>query len=266
MDASIVTPIAQAVPSGKPVRAFDTGRVIRLALERLRARGLVFLIGALILVGLPTAATHWLLALSSTHAWTAGKWIAYFGFSIAPFSLIVLFRAWISLVIVADTTGQQTPFSAQAGALCSMGLSLIAYAILHALGIWGATVLLIVPAVMLYVAWIVAIPALAVEGLGPRAAFRRSLALTRGMRWPIFALLAPTWIGATVFNLVAEKLASGGVAFGRMMSVPIVGYVVLPITASVGQVVIAVMVAAIYVELTRMYQHLGSKTVADVFT
>jgi hypothetical protein len=59
-------------------------------------------------------------------------------------------------------------------------------------------VLLIVPGLMLYMAWWVAAPALVVERLGPFEALRRSASLTKNARWKVFGielvLAVGTWV------------------------------------------------------------------------
>ena len=52
-----------------------------------------------------------------------------------------------------------------------------------------ASILLIVPGIMLYLRWSVAIPAQVAENTGVFAAMKRSADLTKGRRWSIFGLL-----------------------------------------------------------------------------
>ena len=66
---------------------------------------------------------------------------------------------------------------------------ILGVAILTSLGIVSASLLLLVPGVILAVRWAVALPVCMVEGLGPAASIRRSAALTRGHRWKVFAIL-----------------------------------------------------------------------------
>jgi hypothetical protein len=58
-------------------------------------------------------------------------------------------------------------------------------ALLVALAVSAGTALLVVPGLAALSATMVAVPAAASEGLGPRAAVARSLALTRGSRWEL---------------------------------------------------------------------------------
>ncbi|MGO9743444.1 MAG: hypothetical protein ACLPN5_18400 [Roseiarcus sp.] len=63
-----------------------------------------------------------------------------------------------------------------------------------------ATVLLLVPGVIVMCAIYVAIPACVIETLGPRASLERSRELTKGRRWAIFGLLLIVIVGAIVIQ------------------------------------------------------------------
>src|SRR5262249_30262320 len=67
-------------------------------------------------------------------------------------------------------------------------LLLIGLAFLAAILILLAMILLIVPGLMLYVMWLVGLPACVVERLGPWTSLRRSQQLTKGHRWKLFLL------------------------------------------------------------------------------
>jgi hypothetical protein len=67
------------------------------------------------------------------------------------------------------------------------GLPVVAAGFLVWLAVLGGTLLLVVPGIVVMVATSVAVPAAVVERRGAVAAFRRSLELTRGSRWPLFA-------------------------------------------------------------------------------
>jgi hypothetical protein len=74
----------------------------------------------------------------------------------------------------------------------NVGLSrffpLIGVAFLAGLLIVLALILLIIPGLILYTMWFVAVPACVVERFGPWTSLRRSRELTKGYRWKLFAL------------------------------------------------------------------------------
>ena len=78
-----------------------------------------------------------------------------------------------------------------------------------------ASLLLIIPGLILFTAWYVAIPACVVERLGPWTSLQRSAALTKGNRWKvarlIIVLAVITGIGE---GLVAAVTAEAGMTIG----------------------------------------------------
>jgi len=98
---------------------------------------------------------------------------------------------------------------------------ILGLAILSSIVIGLASLLLLVPGVMLAVRWAVALPVCVVEGLGPIASMERSAVLTRGHRWKVFAILLlmviigalAGWIVAAVFRSLAGPLAGALASF-----------------------------------------------------
>jgi hypothetical protein len=72
----------------------------------------------------------------------------------------------------------------------------------------------IIPGVLLYLAWAVAVPALVIDGTGVFGAFGRSAFLTRGARWNIFG------IGLVVLVLYYVLLAGVGIVTVAITGLP----------------------------------------------
>jgi hypothetical protein len=89
---------------------------------------------------------------------------------------------------LSDFRGEPVRFGRclEAAAICFFPV--LAITILGALGITAASLLLIVPGIVLTLAWSVAVPVRMVEGKGIFAAFARSRALSKGYRWQILVL------------------------------------------------------------------------------
>jgi Membrane domain of glycerophosphoryl diester phosphodiesterase len=97
--------------------------------------------------------------------------------------------------------------------------AIVAVAFLLGIALLLGLMLFILPAIVMAVRWVVALPACIVEGLGPFDSFRRSAELTEGHRWKIFGLLVVAlllFIGARllvgipsewIVNLVPESIA-----------------------------------------------------------
>ena len=261
MDASVVSPITQAGAGDGPVAPLDIPRVIRRGLRLIRARPFSVLAASLLLNGAPQAMLAWLQVEPYTGRLArAGITLA---FTIAMSGLGALYVAWLALQLADD--GSARPGSS----FPSMRRMLVAAPAVFAAGMIscvatiGASILLLVPGLMVAVAWSVAAPALAVERLGPLAALSRSADLTRGNRWRIFGLMAI----ALVFLAVLGALAI--MPFGKQ-TVPLLGAIVtlssitvIPLVSAVSRALINALLASIYVEVTR---HDRSTALAEVFT
>jgi hypothetical protein len=66
--------------------------------------------------------------------------------------------------------------------------------------------LIVVPAAIVVTVLFVAVPVCVVEGLGPLAALRRSVQLTKGHRWRIFALWFATLLTEIIVQIVLDRL------------------------------------------------------------
>jgi hypothetical protein len=127
---------------------------------------------------------------------------------------------------------------------------LLGLGLLAGLGIAAATLALIIPGLMLAIAWSVAVPVYIAEGLGLRACLGRSAALTKGHRWKILGLFM--MLGLVMILLtVAEKLTAG---------FPLAGATRLLIA-----VLSSVATAALYVELCLVKDGGSPQQLAQVF-
>jgi hypothetical protein len=85
-------------------------------------------------------------------------------------------------------------------------LPIIGLLILMGLGIGAGMIFLIVPGIILYMMWYVALPACVVERLGPAASLSRSAGLTKGSRWKIFGLVILIWIVGSIISMTAHAV------------------------------------------------------------
>jgi hypothetical protein len=95
-------------------------------------------------------------------------------------------------------------FSAAAPAI----LSLIAFGILFAIGVFVGFVLVIVPGLILLTFWSVGAPAIVAEGAGPIEAFGRSWRLVRGSAWSVFGSLLLVLIIVIVIGFILVAIAN----------------------------------------------------------
>ena len=81
--------------------------------------------------------------------------------------------------------------------------------ILMGLGVGLGLMLLIVPGILLAIRWAVATPIVMLEGLGARAAMRRSQELVEGHRKDVFRVLANIWVRTGVAWIACALLIMG---------------------------------------------------------
>lgn len=93
-----------------------------------------------------------------------------------------------SFVVSSDIGGKKNFSNTLSSVAATFPGMLITYA-LFTLGIYGGFILLIVPAIVLYVMWVVALPVSALERRWTFAALKRSAQLTKSHRGAIFGLV-----------------------------------------------------------------------------
>jgi hypothetical protein len=112
---------------------------------------------------------------------------------------------------VRHLSGERARFGEMVRVGLRRGLPVVGIGIVLWVAVMAGLVLLVVPGVMLMVATSVAVPAAVVERPGVLGAIRRSLALTRGRRWPLFAaglsILVIMWVLAAVVQVGATVLS-----------------------------------------------------------
>lgn len=165
---------------------------------------------------------------------------------------------------VRDLNGARATFAECLAMGLRNFLPVILLSILMGLALIVGFMLLIVPGVMLLVAWCVAVPARVSEQTGLIEAFGRSAELTRGNRWRIFGLmllfLVLTWIvGAllTPISIAAMTAGPQGMVLGQMINSTVSGV----INALIG----ATGASVIYVELKRLKEGLAPDALAALF-
>lgn len=185
------------------------------------------------------------------------------GFLVSIISNAVLQGALV-FGTVRDLNGRKPTFGECLATGLRNFLPVILLSILMALALMVGFLLLIVPGVMMLVAWCVVAPALVSEQTGVMAAFGRSAELTRGNRWRIFGLLllflVLTWIvGILLSPLSLAAMAAGpqGLAASQMIGNTVSGI----INALIG----ATGASVIYVELKRLKEGLAPDALAALF-
>jgi hypothetical protein len=245
----------------------DIGRVIQQLFAVLSRNLVTFTVLALILTGIPSIAVSLLApqATGSNMSATGLAWLASTGL-ISMVAGLVLQGA---LIYGTINDLNSRPFSITDG--LAVGLrnfpGLLAVGIIYGLAVFFGCLLLVVPGVMVAVAWIAAVPVLIAERLGVFSTFGRSAELTRGNRWRIFGLML---LYIAVYLLIGAVIAvAGGVASFTAQAVPgavTVQHVIIEVITNVLSALVgATGGAVLYVELRRVREGVGHEALAAIF-
>jgi hypothetical protein len=147
---------------------------------------------------------------------------------------------------------------------------IVGLAIIVVVALFLATLLLIVPGVILYLMWFVATPVCVVEQLGPFASLGRSRELTRGHRWKLLgmvlllfipALIIGAIIGAIMFALVGAV----GVATLSVAMTTTVAQIASLIWSAIWTAFLAILVVVTYHDLRVTKEGIDTDQIAAVF-
>jgi uncharacterized membrane protein len=150
---------------------------------------------------------------------------------------------------VADSEGRQAGIGECLTAALSRLLPLIGASILFTLAIILGSMLLIVPGIMVAVAWAVVIPVTVEEQLSVGAAFRRAADLTRGARWKVFGLFLLMAVILWLLALAAGLFQIFAVGLPRAGGMPPSFIIFNAVTTTISVTFWATMVTGLYVEL-----------------
>ena len=127
------------------------------------------------------------------------------------------------------------------------------------------TLALIVPGLLILLAWTLTAQVAALENRGFAGSLRRSAELARGHRWALLGLLVALEFGAAC-AAVGARLASGGSLLRLSPSDPaLLAYGIAPAVAGVVATVNAVMLATVYFELAAAKDGVASHQLAATF-
>lgn len=162
----------------------------------------------------------------------------------------ILFKGFVIATAFAEMRGERPDAKAALVAALRVYLPMLAIALLGSIGIGLASLLFVVPGLMLFCAWAVVAPAYMAERPGLFAAFGRSRRITAGHRWPIFGLtlvygLAVALSFALGGGAILFGLGGTGTATGLLAVVSAVFSAAVAVGSAVGT-------TAVYIELRRV--------------
>jgi hypothetical protein len=126
--------------------------------------------------------------------------------SIAEAFLGLIAAAAVTYATMQELRGRRVPFGEFFGRGLAQGGAAIRVALLSGIFLVLAFIALVIPGLVFYTMWWVAIPVAVIERPGAMASLRRSAELTKGNRWRVFGLIlcffAATLASALLFAMV----------------------------------------------------------------
>jgi len=250
----------QASSSG----SIDIGRVLSRTFEALRKQAGILIGLAIVLVGVPQLALQYFLVSSMRAAALShpANPFAVFAFFTTPLfwgSILVgmivgmLLQAAVVRTSICTLLNEPVDFGATLTRSVSLLLPMIGLAIVSMVIFGVGLILLLVPGIIAYVHFVVAVPVLVEERKGVFGSLARSSELTKGSRWQIFGLLVLVGIATAVLGWILRMI--GGLGAESI----IVTAAIQAINSVISWLFSATMVAALYVEL-RVVREGGSRT------
>lgn len=178
--------------------------------------------------------------------------------------LAFVFQAAVVHGTVAELTGKRATLQEMFRTGLREFFPLIAIAILTSAGFFLGLILLIVPGVMIILAWSVVVPARVVEHQPIFETFGRSAELTRGHRWSILGLYIVLGILSSVAGTVVAPLQSADFV-GSAEAATVVYAVASGAVRAVTSVASASITASLYYELRCAKEGIGPEQLASVF-
>lgn len=244
---------------------FDLGRVVQRTFASISQNWLVFLVSAILLIGIPSLVTGYGQTLSNAVQPLGGLPIISIGWVLTIVGTYVL-QGTVVFTTVNGFNGKQIDIGGALAVGLRFFFPLLGVAILMGLGVGLGFILLVIPGLILTVMWVVTAPALVVEKRGIFESFQRSRDLTRGNRWMIFAILV---VYGVVSSIISWTVIGIGAAMGGSLatasSVGLIALVLTPLVNVVTAVLSSAGVSAIYYELRTSKEGVSPDQLASAF-
>jgi len=265
---------------------FDIGRAITLSFSAYGRNFARLIALSLLLYVLPSLLLSVLQVRHSMEMLSRGplaisEYVTAWPLSLASAAVALVSAALLRIAVVrtvlGDLSGRPVGFTECLSSAVRDVLPVMGLIVVFVLGIAFGLFLLVVPGVILFLAWCVALPAQVVEGPGIMRAFSRSADLTRNRRGAIFVVwlvvgvanwIAQTTLTAVIVGLfgsasIGAALLSGGQGLAGFYWATLgAGFVQGTLLGSVD----AVVASALYFELRAGKEGVGFDQVADVFS
>lgn len=176
-----------------------------------------------------------------------------------------LSQASMTHVAISELSGAPTTFREALIIGVRRMLPVLGVVILSVLAAAMGFVFLIVPGVMIALAFCVVVPTITAERTTIFGAFDRSRALTRNNRWRIFGLVLIFMIASWVFEMVIAGLTGGFMPVALTSSSFLSRLAISVFEGFFTTIVSTIGLAALYAELRRIKDGVGASDLAAVF-
>ena len=209
----------------------------------------------------PTAAGYFSRTGSGVAAGTGNLFLPL----VVGFVLRLLTQAVIVHAAFQDMRGRPVSVGESLRVAISRLLPILGVIIVVGLGVFAASLALIVPGIILMLMWYLALPVCVVEQTGVTASLSRSAQLTKGHRWKILGLILLVLIGGGIVGGVIGAVIGG--LLGAMGTT--VGVIALGLIQYIVQALLAVfysiLVIVLYRDLRVAKEGIGTEQIAAVF-
>ncbi|MFN3387399.1 MAG: YciC family protein [Allosphingosinicella sp.] len=242
----------------------DIGRVITGGFQAIGRRLPAYLLLAVLLGGVPAFLSQY--ALLSTDGVDDGPalWFLSAG-GLAGMVIAMIASALLQAAVVRcairDLGGRSCDVAESFVAALKLVLPLIGLTILSGLIVGLGLLLLIVPGIIFYVSLIVAVPVLVEERCGVIDSMKRSADLTSGSRWRIFGLII---LYILAYGFLASAVGAAALAMGALEDLLSLA-LLEAVAGTLSALLIAGMLAALYVELRTVKEGASVESLASVF-
>jgi hypothetical protein len=204
---------------------------------------------ASIATGVPNDATSGIMSRDS---------LISFGIWLISFALDLLLQSSLVRATIEDLNGKQPSIGNCIQIAIGCLLPSLGIGLLTILGAGLGLILLIVPGILVWLRWLVAVPVLVQERLGVFGSMARSKQLTEGSRWALFGLFLIMVAAQVAIQLALESAVE---PFGV-----VVGAVSETLVSTTSSMVMSIAAAVSYVELRQVKEGTSVDELAEIFS
>jgi hypothetical protein len=237
---------------------FEFGRVVGRASSAIGRNGLVFFLLAIIISGGASVLTGVGRLEGLGVAQAQGLWTSL-AFLVSMIANSIL-QVSLTRATIQDSAGRRADLRECLFEGIKLVLPVIGLTIVYSVGVGVASILLVVPGVIVAVMWSAAIPVLVEERNGVFASLARSRTLTKGSRWPIFALILLYILALMIVGGLQATIMIASSGFS------LIAVLINAVGSAVLALVWSVVAAAIYIELREVKEGVTVDRLAEIFS